>query len=151
MNDYPKFIPLPLRPEAQPGYQKTAWKPTWDCFCCHDTGLVRVSLIEKVIPDYIPSRHKPVECNATNCKIRLSELLYTTQTLDERFTNDICDLLDREERKIWFEWSKQRHEMRKHRLGLADIPDITHNLRARNRTSDEQLDVECRHQNVIEQ
>ena len=166
MENFPQLEPLQLRPEAQPGYQKIAWKrrsiasppmpqalsnrsSDWNCFCCHDTGLVPERLIKRIIPRYAHGRHKPVECNATNCTIQLARLLYTTKTLDERFTRDICDRLDLEERKMWLEWSNQRHEQRKQRLKLVENPNLTKNLRARNRTNDEELEVQRRHQRIV--
>lgn len=100
------------------------------------------------MPRYVHGRHKLVECNATNCKIQLGELLYTTQTLDERFTPSICDRLDKQERQMWHEWSKDKHEMRKKRNAIADEIELTKNLRARSRISCEQLEVERRHQNI---
>ena len=144
MNNYPKLEPIQLRDEAQPGYEASAWKPTWKCFCCHDTGLVRVPLIEKVIPRYVSGRHKPVECNATHCDIQLGRDLYKTETLDRRFSADLCDRLDRDERQMWAEWSKEQHQKR---LKLIDS-NVTKNLRFRSRTNYEQLEVERRHQNI---
>ena len=147
MNNYPKLEPIQLRDEAQPGYEAIAWKPTWKCFCCHDTGLIQELLIKKVIPRYVSGRHKPVECNATHCDIQLGRDLYKTETLDRRFSAELCDRLDSDERQMWQEWSKEQHEKRKQRLGLIDS-NVTHNLRLRSRTNYEQLEVERRHQNI---
>ena len=144
MNNYPELEPIVLREEAQPGYEKVAWKPTWKCFCCHDTGFVQHLLVKKVIPRYVSGRHKPVECNATNCNIRLGDTLYETETVDRRFSAEICDRLDGEERQMWAEWSKEQHQKR---LGLIDS-NLTRSLRARSRTNYEQLEVERRHQNI---
>ncbi len=148
MNSYPELQPIQLRDEVEPGYEKAAWKPTWKCFCCHDTGLVRDSLIKKVIKNYVSGRHKPVKCNASNCNIQLGETFYITNTLDLRFTPKICDRLDSEERQMWEEWKWQQHEKRKQSLGLVNNPNITNNLRMRQRTNYEQLDVERRHQDI---
>lgn len=147
MNNYPELQPLELREEAQPGYEKVACQLTWNCFCCHDTGFVQHLLVKKVIPNYVSGRHKPVECNATNCNIRLGDTLYETETLDRRFSADLGDRLDSDERKMWSEWSKEQHEKRKQRLRLIDS-NITRNLRVRSRTNYEQLEVERRHQNI---
>ena len=147
MNNYPKLEPIQLRDEVQPGYEAIAWKPTWKCFCCHDTGLVQHLLVKKVIKSYVSGRHKPIECNATNCNIRLGDTLYETETLDRRFSADLCDRLDSDERQMWAEWSKEQHQKRKQRLGLIDS-NVTHNLRLRSRTNYEQLEVERRHQNI---
>ena len=147
MNNYPKLEPIQLREEAQPGYRGVPWKPTWNCFCCHDTGFVQYLLVKKVMPNYVSGRHKPVECNATNCHIRLGDALYETETLDRRFSAKLCDRLDSDERQMWQEWSKEQHEKRKQRLGLIDS-NVTKNLRVRSRTNYEQLEVERRHQNI---
>ncbi|MDJ0595188.1 MAG: hypothetical protein QNJ72_35285 [Pleurocapsa sp. MO_226.B13] len=144
MNNYPKLEPIQLRDEAQPGYEAIAWKPTWKCFCCHDTGLVQHLLVKKVIPRYVSGRHKPVECNATHCDIQLGRDLYKTETLDRRFSADLCDRLDGDERQMWAEWSKEQHQKR---LKLIDS-NVTKNLRFRSRTNYEQLEVEHRHQNI---
>ena len=148
MDNRTQLQPLELRPEAQPGYQKLAWQPTWKCFCCHDTGMVVERLIRQIIPRYAHGRHKPVECNATNCNIQLAQLLYTTHTLDRRFTDIICDRLDLEERNMWSQWNRQRHEQKQQRLELVESPNLTKNLRARARTNDEQLEVNRRHQRI---
>ena len=120
MDNLPQLEPLKLRPEAQPEYQELAWQPTWNCFCCHDTGMVVERLIKQVMPRYTHARHKPVECNATNCHIELAQLLYTTHTLDRRLTDVICNRrLEAEERLMWSQWSKDRHQLRQQRLELT--------------------------------
>ncbi|ELS00880.1 hypothetical protein Xen7305DRAFT_00005810 [Xenococcus sp. PCC 7305] len=144
MNNYPQLSPLKLREEAQPGYQAESWQPTWNCFCCHDTGFVQYSLVKKIIKNYVPDRHKPVECNASSCNIRLGETLYETNTLDRRFDPEICDRLDAEERQIWKKW---RHEKHRKRLESLEL-NCTKNLRARSRTQEEQFEVERRHQEM---
>ena len=144
MNNYPELEPIVLREEAQPGYEKVAWKPTWNCFCCHDTGFVRYLLVKKVMPSYVSGRHKPVECNATNCNIRLGDALYETETLDRRFSADLCDRLDSDERRMWEEWSKEQHQKRRK---LIDS-NIAKNLRVRSRTNYEQWEVQRKHQDL---
>ncbi len=144
MKNYPQLPPLKLRDEAQPGYDAESWQPTWNCFCCHDTGLVQDLLVKKIIKNYVSGRHKPVECNATNCDIQLGRYLYKTNTLDRRFSAEICDRLDAEERQMWKEWRKEKHETRLRSLDL----NVTKNLRFRSRTNEEQFDVERRHQDI---
>ena len=144
MNNYPQLPPLKLREEAQPGYQAESWKPTWNCFCCHDTGFVQYSLVKKIIKNYESDRHKPVECNASCCNIRLGATLYETNTLDQRFSPEICDRLDLEERQIWKKWAYEKHRKRLESLNL----NCTNNLRVRSRTHEEQFEVERRHQDI---
>ena len=142
MKNLPKLPPLYLQAEVKSGYQKQAWKPTWKCFCCHDSGLVRESLVRQVIDEYDPSNHKQVRCNASSCQSSLSDNLF--DTLDNRFSIALCDKLDLIERQMWAEWSKEQNQKR---LRLIDS-NITKNLRLRSRTNYEQLEVERRHQNI---
>lgn len=145
MSDYPELQPIPLRDETSSNYQKAAWKPNYKCFCCHDQGWVTESLVKKVIPNYIGGNHKPLKCNATGCDIQLGEYLYQTNTLDTRFTSEICDRLDQDEREMWIEWSRQQHEKRKSKV---DFTNATNNLRARARLSHEHLEAQRRHSDI---
>ena len=93
MNNYfPKLERLLKRPELEE-QPKEVWRPTWHCFCCEDTGYVRDVLIKLVIPDYNSDKDRNVACQ--NCD-RVS--IYTPaiiESLDWRFTPDICARLDR--------------------------------------------------------
>lgn len=54
-------MPIPLR---KPQDDKALFFPRWDCFCCHDSGIVPDYLI-RMIPsyeDYSGSTHKNVLC-----------------------------------------------------------------------------------------
>lgn len=145
MQEYPQLPPIQLRDEVDPEYQKVAWKPNWNCFCCHDTGFITDLLTKKLIPNYVSGKHKPVECNASNCKIQLGKDFYETNTLDQRFDPEICDRLDQDEREMWREWSMQQHEKRKFKL---DLSNATNNLRARARLPCEHFDVQRRHEDI---
>ena len=160
MSEY-NLQPLPLRDEAQPGYEAIAWKPNWKCFCCHDNGIIPERIVKTVIPNYVSGRHKPVKCN--NCNIRLGDTLYDTNTLDLRFTPEICDRLDRQERQMWREWGQEKHELRKQRLAAsktcswrgnpAELPcsidnDCTRNLRRRSRSNQERAEAQRRHRDI---
>ena len=59
-----------LRPETEPGYEREAWRPTWKCFCCQDSGLIKEHLVKTVIDGYNPNTDKLVRCNATDCEGR---------------------------------------------------------------------------------
>ena len=140
MNQF-NLQPLPLRDEAQPGYEKAAWKPNWKCFCCHDNGIIPERIVKTVIPNYVTGRHKPVKCN--NCNIRLADTLYDTNTLDLRFPQALCVRFAHQEKIMWQQWCIERHEYRKLKIASA-----TKNLRTRERTTSEQLDAERRHQDM---
>lgn len=151
MKELPQLKPLNLRPETEPGYDPIAWRPNWKCFCCHDTGLVSYVLVKRVMPDYDDRRHKPVKCNASGCDIRLSELLFSTRTLDERLDSCVCDELDTVERRAWQEWSHSKHELRKKALKLTDTSSLHNNLRNRSRNASEQLEIQRRHQTIVDE
>jgi hypothetical protein len=35
-----KFPREPMRPDKEPGAEVEIWQPRWNCFCCHDSGIV---------------------------------------------------------------------------------------------------------------
>jgi len=47
--DFKKLKPIAMRPECEPDYDRQLWQPSWDCFCCHDTGFVIDKLAGYVI------------------------------------------------------------------------------------------------------
>lgn len=149
MKQLPRLQPLFLRPETEPGYEKVAWRPTWKCFCCHDTGLVQYSLLKQVMPDYDDRRHKPVKCNASACERELGEALYLTNTLDLRLNSSVCDQLDSIERQCWRDWERQQHQLRKKALERANNDGLTGNLRSVKRSESEALEARQRHQRIV--
>lgn len=138
-----KLNPAYLRPETEPGYQKSSWRPTWKCFCCQDSGFVRLHLIKTVIDHYDDRTQKPVKCNASVCDHKFGEHLIDSGTLDTRFPSSICDRFDSEERNMWREWSMQQHEKRK---SVVNLSDATNNLRARSRLPCEHFEAQRRHE-----
>lgn len=142
----PRLQPLILRPETEPGYERVAWRPTWKCFCCHDTGMVQYSLLKQVMPDYNDRRHKPVKCNATLCESELGITLQMSNTLDLRFDSFICDRLDKIERQSWREWEKERHELRLKASAWLENNELTNNMRQAERSPTEHLFAQQKHQ-----
>ena len=149
MKKLPRLQPLFLRPETEPGYEQVPWRPTWKCFCCHDTGLVQYSLLRQIMPDYDDRRHKPVKCNASLCERELGEALYLTQTLDLRLDSSVCDELDSIGRRCWRDWEQQQHQLRKKALKRASSERLTGNLRVVKRSAAESSEVERRHQQIV--
>ena len=75
---------------------KEIWQPSWDCFCCHDTGLViRPQL---VIEDYHDIEDLPVICQKPGCDAGVH---LKGRGLDERFSGKICATLDAICREDW--------------------------------------------------
>ena len=136
-----KLNPAYLRSESEPEYQKIAWRPTWKCFCCQDSGYVRLHLIKTVIDNYDPSTQKLVKCNSSVCIYEFGEKLLASQTLDNRFPTFICDRFDLEERQTWREWSKEQYKLRK-----VDLDKATRNLRSVNRSNHDHLEAQRKHE-----
>ena len=48
----------PMRPDQESGAEPEIWQPDWNCFCCHDSGLVYDHLAALVIDGYDGNRDK---------------------------------------------------------------------------------------------
>ena len=148
LTQLPRLHPLVLRPETELGYERVAWRPTWKCFCCHDTGLVQYSLLKQVMPDYDACRHKPVKCNASLCEYELGITLQMSNTLDLRFDSSICDRLDKIERQSWQEWEREKHELRNKAIKRLEAVELTNNLRQVQRSATENLSAQQKHREI---
>ncbi len=135
-----------MRPELEK-QPKEVWRPTWHCFCCEDTGYVRDILIKLVIPDYDTDKDRNVACR--NCD-RVSDYApEIADSLDWRFTADMCAQLDRIDRDDWAQTWKKQHELRKKANGLVDELAQRKSMRKRRRTSSEEMEVRRRHSEII--
>ena len=105
----PILNPLPARKQ-----DREMWSPRWQCYCCHDTGLVPSShhLAELVGENYPYA----VRCNASGCSAGRE----FGQEVDTRAPADWCDEVARRVRADWQEWLKDRHERQKAALGLIE-------------------------------
>ena len=92
--------------------------PTWHCFCCEDTGYVRDVLIKLVIPDYDTDKDRNVACQ--NCQRVSIYAQAIIDSLDWRFTPDLCSELDRLEREDWARTVEKQSQLRERALGLVD-------------------------------
>ena len=145
----PSLSRMPMRPESEPGYDKEAWRPTWRCFCCHDTGYVTSSLAAMVIEGYDPNKDKLPICQNTNCHTRPGEMLLQSDALDWRLDAAICQELERLERKVWDSWRHEQHELRKKAWGNVVELATTHSLRQGSRTPTEEIEARQKHQAVL--
>lgn len=57
--ELPKFERLPILPKKEE-QDKEIWQPSWNCFCCQDTGQIQAHLVRLIIPDYNPNRDRIV-------------------------------------------------------------------------------------------
>lgn len=138
-----------MRPESKPDYDKRLWQPSWDCFCCHDTGFVIDKLAAYVIEGYISGQHKIAICQATKCQAQIGETLELSGSLDNRLTQEICDDLDNLEREEWARTLKSKQELRKKALEMVDELAQRKSMRLRRRSLQEEMEVRRKHEDVI--
>ncbi|WP_414530265.1 hypothetical protein [Nodularia chucula] len=103
----PELPPEPIRNEDQPGYQKEVWQPSWRCFCCEDTGIVRSRLAAMVIRGYNSNRDRLPICQAPGCNAGVN-WLHLEGNIDMRLTAAICQELDRISREDWRQSTQQK-------------------------------------------
>jgi hypothetical protein len=131
-----------MRPEEEPDFDKPAWRPTWKCFCCHDTGIVISHLAEQVIDGYDSNRDKLPRCQNPGCvsgsHFDGSNFIHC---IDYRLTSEICQELDAREREDWNEMLLFQHRRRVEIRELAEKM----NLRKRDRTPEEEQIARTRH------
>jgi hypothetical protein len=96
----PELPPEPIRREDQPGYEKEIWQPSWECFCCEDSGIVRSHLASMVIRGYDSKRDRIPICQAPGCSAGVN-WLHLEGNIDMRLTAAICQELDRINREDW--------------------------------------------------
>lgn len=103
----PELSREPIRDEDQPGYQKEIWQPSWRCFCCEDTGIVRSRLAGMVIRGYNYDCDRLPICQAPGCKAGVN-WLHLEGNIDMRLTAAICQELDRISREDWRQSTQQK-------------------------------------------
>ena len=168
MEQLPQLKPLSLRPECEPGYEKESWKPTWNCFCCHDTGFVLDRLSSQIIPGFNSEQHKTLLCNAPGCNAsrdKVSPKLIEEGNFDTRLSSEICDRLAQMEKESWedYRWKKHRqslmgetpktalaHQLRKEALGKVEELAEKKSMRTVGRSEKEQKQARERHLRVVE-
>lgn len=152
MKKLPRIL---MRPEEEPSSDKPLWRPTWKCFCCHDTGIVRSHLAVMVIEGYNFNRDKLPRCQNPGCHagnhLDSSEI---GQCVDYRLTAKICQELDATERESWNETLLMKHQYR------VNFSGVCKNLRkcdreagrvSVHRTREEQQQAERNHAEALQQ
>ncbi|MGL5836127.1 MAG: hypothetical protein ACRC1Z_23270 [Waterburya sp.] len=147
--DFKKLKPIAMRPECEPDYDRQLWQPSWDCFCCHDTGFVIDKLAAYVIEGYVSGQHKIAICQATKCQAEIGETLEASGSLDNRLTQEICDDLDSLEREEWARTLKSKQELRKKASGMVDELAERKSMRLRRRSLQEEMEVRRKHEEAI--
>ncbi len=153
MDELPQLEPLSLRPECEPGYQKESWKPTWNCYCCHDTGFVLDRLSSQIIPGFNSEQHKTLLCNASRCNAsrdKVSLTLIEQGNFDTRLNSGVCDRLHEMEKESWEEYRWKKHQLKKEALGLVENLAEKKSMRVVKRSSNEEKQAHQRHLRVVE-
>ena len=146
MNDFnfDPLEPLPMRPEEE--VEKEIWQPSWNCFCCQDTGKIQPHLVSRVVPNYNYDRDRlPIcqNCNKGHDWFGLDKF----GVIDTRLGPQICRKLDSLAREDWRLTAQAWFEMVKQRLEDA-TGEIAreHNLRRRDRISEEFILAKKKHE-----
>lgn len=140
---FDKLAPMVVRPEAQ-AQDVEIWQPQWQCFCCHDSGIIRPHLAQMVIDGYQWDKHKLPLCQKPGC--RMGSHYYSeamSATTDTRVLPPICKKLDEIERDNWNR-TVQSHWQRAKQSASELARDMS--LRKRDRTQAEQQQAEENHQ-----
>ena len=130
------------RPSAQ--LDKQLWQPQWNCFCCSDTGMVRLNLVQMIIPDYCAREDLRVACQNPGCEASLE--FKGDANFDQRFTAAICIQLDKLNRQDWKQTVEDRFELIRERMKSAAVGM---SLRKCDRTSQEEELAQRQHQEIL--
>ena len=155
MNELPQLPRVLMRKEDEPGYEKELWQPTWNCFCCHDFGVVQSHLAAMVIIGFNSKCDQLPRCQNYGCS---AGERYDTNTLagciDYRFSPEICQKLDAAEREAWLKTllTQRQHlkalfnELKEQQQKLAQkmkMPGTSE------RTEDDNREVARRHEEIL--
>ena len=141
----PKLPREQIRDEDKPGYEKQIWSPSWQCFCCQDTGKVHPHLVKLVIPGYDWDSDRIPICQKSKCKFGANWLHLGFANIDMRLNADICQELDKFSREDWRNTTQQQFEKYKKRIE-ASFNQIAQerSLTKKNRTQNDEREVQQR-------
>lgn len=144
MHNFKKFEAKLTRPETEE-VDVEIWQPKWECFCCHDSGIVVPHLAALVIEEYSWDNHYLPLCQNLKCQKGryYSDSLALFENLDLRLHSGLCKELDEIERKNWRQTTFVKFQHIQDKIqGLSREK----NLRQRDRTHLEQQYAESKHQ-----
>lgn len=147
--EFEKLPALTRREEDEPGYETESWKPTWKCYCCHDTGFVLDRLAAHVIEGYEAEKAKIPRCNGSGCGAEVGEWLEKSGTLDFRLSSEVCDRLSLMDKESWEDYRWKKHQLRKEALGLMGDLAEKKSMRVVRRSSNEEKDAQRRHLRIV--
>lgn len=141
--EFPQFEPMPVRPEEEQEAQEI-WQPSWNCFCCQDTGKVQPHLVRLVMPNYDYNRDRIPICQACSCGDKLYHL-NEFGVIDTRFDLLLCKKLDALARDEWKKATKDQFEISKKRVGLVTHEvALAHSLTKKKRSVNDEREVQQR-------
>lgn len=137
--------PLPTHPN-QEATEKKIFFPSWNCFCCEDSGFVRSHLVRLVMPTFDWRRDKLPRCSNCNA-ISTKPNLAKYNIVDKRFSMKLCVKLDKKSREDWalFAKNQQRNVIAQKAQQAAIELAQNKSLRKRDRTPHEDLAQQQKH------
>lgn len=136
-----------MRQEDEPGYVKEIWQPNWNCFCCHDTGIIKPKLVTLVIDGYNPKRDKMPRCIKPGCEAGETwDSTHVADCVDYRISATTCQELDAIERESWKQATRDKFELICTRMKSAAVGM---SLRKRDRTPHEEELAHRQHQEAL--
>ncbi|WP_138506306.1 hypothetical protein [Nostoc sp. PA-18-2419] len=135
----PQFERLPINPKKEEE-DKEIWQPSWDCFCCQDTGQIQAHLVRLIIPDYDHNRDRIPVCQGYNKFYRHNLMKYGV--LDTRFDLFLCKKLDRISHDNWKQITQKQFEKYRNQLNFETSKiSQSHSLTNTNRTGNDNREV----------
>jgi len=136
-----------IRKEDEPDYQPEIWQPSWNCFCCHDTGKVNSHLAKLVIEGYDPNKDKIPRCQNPGCHAGDNLDSLGSNVVDYRFTAAICQQLDSIHREDWRQTTQTKAALIQKKI--AELAQKK-SMRKRDRTPAEEMEAQQRHAAVLD-
>jgi hypothetical protein len=144
INEFQLLEPIPIRDQIE-NNQKDFY-PTWNCFCCQDSGKVSQHLIKRIIPSYNPDIHLWAACQNTSCnKFRENWRGASPQNFDMRFSPLTCQKLDLIERENWYQTIDNKQEI------IERVKVLSQNFKmggVKDRTENDNREIQQRKQEV---
>ena len=135
--EFPQLDPIPMRKEDEPNYDKEIYQPSWDCYCCRDTGIA-INAARIIIKGWKLESQKIPVCQRDGCeageKLANHADPQVQASLDWRLHSDICSQVDSYERAARIESAKKEQSGEK----VIDFSTVVKSLRSRPRSQQEQ-------------
>jgi hypothetical protein len=144
----PKLPRQFVRREDEPGYQSETWQPSWNCFCCHDSGKVNPHLAKLVIDEYDPNKDKIPRCQNPGCKAGENLDSLGSKVVDYRFTAAICQHLDSIHREDWRQTTQTKAALIQEKIAqLAQKKSMS----KRDRTPEEEAEIQEKYAAIVDE